>query len=813
MATKTSLAPLILLLVLGGRVGATSNRFQFTCPSPSASSCSSSSSQDQRLPLYVLVLVPFPDERSEAGWDYGLEMLPGARIARDFINCNQSDLLPGYRIELIESNHEACGISETIQETYINVARFALHKECGPVVVVAGLSCSPSTAIASQVAGHNGTDIIQLASSGSPAFDKDIEDNFTTYPRLWRYVSSAAIYVDTLLALMYKFGWRKVGLVYDLESFYFTSVAETFRIELAARNSQGFELISSSGLEQTDPQFLDMAVQNIKNTGVRIIFSATTYAQSTLLICRAAADGLIYPRYKWVFVDMYIQDFEDQKPVECSRYMLGRGLNSSFLLQYKLQSTELDVVKVTGGEIHGYFNLYQKHFRDVQREFNFAGNLTLESAIAYGHLLFDQIWSFAHALNRSLPLLERNNLSLSNYSAGSTMIADIIEEQLSQLNLQGVSSEIYFNRIRVVPSTVRVVNPEIVNVTSSRRVVVAIYMNTSLLNTTLTASDVPPDTGEAQLVTLHVAALAVIYMVITTAFILVTVVLVSFLFYRGKPAIKAASPYLSLFIFAGCYLLCLAALLRITYAGFGGTSITGLAYAFLCATELIVDQNGYSFILATLFIKLLRVHHIFTNKYLRNLSNVWKNSSLAFIVIILCLVPNISSIVIIFTLKPTYNSSVIPLPDIKDENGVRLERTIISCNIQNDLWYTISYLPLLIYLFMITYLAITMRRIKNRNFKDTKKVNIFVAIVAVLTVVYLFAWWLLLATHQKQYVAIIQTIFPLTVAVLCQLILFAPKVLPTFWSESKVSQYLSSAAQYNVSNEKSRKTSATVLLD
>ena len=308
---------LILLFASLDEPFGTASIFRYTCPT--SSNCSNNSTQDHRVPLYILVLVPFPDERVEAGWDYGLQILPGARIARDFINCNHSELLPGYRIEVIESNHEACGILETIQETYINLARFAFHQECGPVVAVAGLGCSPSTVIASKLAGHNGTDIIQLSSSGSPVFDYNTTN--TTYPHLWRYVSSAAIYVDTLLALMKEFGWRKVGLVQDLRSVYFNNIAKDFKAKIASQASQ-FELISSYGLELTNRQLIDAAVQNVKDTGVRIIFVPATYAQSTLLICRAAEEGLVFPKYQWVFLDMYKEDFQNQRACMQSQYAL-----------------------------------------------------------------------------------------------------------------------------------------------------------------------------------------------------------------------------------------------------------------------------------------------------------------------------------------------------------------------------------------------------------------------------------------------------------------------------------------------------------
>ena len=49
-------------------------------------------------PLYLLTLVPFTQDNG--GWDRGLGVIAGSRVAQDEIN-NRTDLLPGYHIELI----------------------------------------------------------------------------------------------------------------------------------------------------------------------------------------------------------------------------------------------------------------------------------------------------------------------------------------------------------------------------------------------------------------------------------------------------------------------------------------------------------------------------------------------------------------------------------------------------------------------------------------------------------------------------------------------------------------------------------------
>ena len=769
-------------------------RLTYSCSSTTTACGSSAYGPENRTSIYVLVMVPFPDDREGAGWDYGMQMLPGGRIVRDFINCNRSDLLPGYRLQVIETNHEACGITDAVEEVYINLARFGLGQECGPVIAVAGLACSPSTVRVSGLAGRAEVDLIQLSTSGSPIFDRDV------YPRLWRYVSTASVYADTVIELMKALDWGNVGLIQDLGSEYYFNIGEYFK-EAVAQNNFTLQLLI--GIESINTRLLDTAIQMVKDSKVKIIFASTTFAQSTLLICRAAAEGLITPRYLWIFPDMYIADFEEQiSSVGCDLPTLYRGLNGTLLLQYNLANA-VDVVHITGGEFHNYNDLYMKYFEDVLKDFDYSGNIVTPVGVTYSHLLFDQIWSLVHALNLSLPLLQSKNITIGTNTVGNAKFADALEERLSNLHLLGITGHIYFSK-KVYSTPIRIVYPTVRNETSIINTTVGILHNGSLQWFNLTASDVPNDIETPTLVALHIAVKVLMYLTISVVTLLTTTVLSLFLFYWNKPEVKAASPYLSMFMFAGCYLLCLAALLRITYGGFGGVSIFGTLFEVMCGLELFVDQNGYTLIFVTIFIKLLRVHNIFNNKQLRNLSSLWKNRSLAVIVVALCIIPNVLSAIIIGKETPNYNSSVISLPEIRDENGVLIELVIVSCNLQNQLFYIISYLPLVFYFVSITYLAVTMRRIKHRNFKDTKKVNIFLVITFLLTVAYLFAWWLLLVKHQKHYVVMVQTLFPLIVAMACQMILLAPKVVPSCWRQFK---NITDVTRYIPNKENSTKTS------
>lgn len=732
--------------------------YVFTCPAQH--SCGNSS--DTRKPIYLLILVPFSDERLQAGWDYGIQMLPGARIARDYINCNRDDLLEGHRIELIESSHEACGYSQNTEEAYLNLVRFGFHEECGTVAAVVGLACSPSTAAVSRLVGNRPTrQLLQLSASGSPIFDWDT--NFTTYHRLWRYVSSASVYVDTMIALMEQFNWDtdSVGLVQDLDSLYYINIAKFFKMKI--------KRFCSVGIEKTSNYSLDKAILSIKSSGAKIIFVSATFIQAALLICRAEREGLLHPYYHWVFIDMYVDDFKVQNVCEIS---LNKTINGSLLFRYSLPT--LDSEDISGGlKINNYSDMYHQYLSEVEKKFEIPHqNETIRTGSIYGNILFDQVWSFANALNNSLPRLVKENLSLDNIDK-NVYITDILEEELSKLNIPGVSANIAFTDGRVVPSTIEIAYFN--GLTEER---IGYFQNTSLVYFKQNFSLHLIERKQVYL-TVDTSVMAILCLAVLITFIFVTIVLVLFLCYKSHPEVKASSPYLRLFVHVGCYLLCLAASIQLIMSAFGGCFITDSRYEVMCGMEVMSESIGYTLILATLFVIQLRVKRIFSNNHLIYLSDMWNNSTLAIIIIILCVAQGLFTIANLTIYRPDFNESR------RLHESSREEHFIIFCNVHTLTYGIIILPPLIFYVIPITFIAIASRRVRYSQFRDTKKINFFVSVLIVLMTFIIATWFILYFKNLFQYLAVLQAVIPLAFAFTCQTILFVPKIIPICYNRSK----------------------------
>ena len=122
-------------------------------------------------------------------------------------------------------------------------------------------------------------------------------------------------------------------------------------------------------------------------------------------------------------------------------------------------------------------------------------------------------------------------------------------------------------------------------------------------------------------------------------------------------------------------------------------------------------------IIATVLVKLIRVYHIFNRVQAKIIG---KQSSDIFLAgyVLLILLPLII-ILIIWTIADPFSSIYRPSP----QSGF-IQKTCLSKYITIWLFLVVLYMVLLFSVLAIA--AIKSRKIRQKNFKDTKKVNIFI---------------------------------------------------------------------------------------
>ena len=707
--------------------------------------------------INLLALVPWPDDRPHADWDAGPDLLAGARVAINEIN-NSTDVLPNHRLNMIESGHEACGLSGA-NTGLVNMVKKCLHN--GPVAVILGLFCSTSTKILSPIAGKKGFDTIQLSGSNSPDFLAS-GDPPGHYPHLYRFLESATVHADTVISMMDAFQWKKVALVADFENSFLSGISDGFIKRIKDRDD--LQLMYRGNLLQLANT--EDSVRGILESRARIIFLSTTAPQTAKVYCIAARLNMHWPNYVWIMADYLVQVIEDEVKEKkyCSLAELRKVTEGSLITYFSLEPDDpSSTVLVSNDTYQGYKDKYDEELELVKLDYP---NVTIPGEYLYAGIIYDQVWAFAKATHSALPELHSKNYSITEYGFGQPHITTILEKHLKQVDFIGATGRVSFNDNNEVSNSIK-----IFQVWNSDNVQVGTFdaRNAKPLNISIPN---PPDDDITVVTSVLPTPVAVTIIVLSAlTFIIVTVNLVITLLLRSHNEIRALSPYLSILIFFGCYLECLASVLLVIQSWINEIS-TNL-FTISCNVVNWIGLLGIYLILATNLLKIARIFRLFS--HFGKTGRCWKSYMLALWSLFICLLPCciIPVWVLVDPLKheviKQYRTDIIP---------VYLQQ-VPYCRCKYYIFWTgilQAYVGILI--FGLIFFSVQTRKINRRGFKDTKKVNGFVFFVTFVVVILLVTQQVLRELGRHLYANISLCLLFLSMSLACQVFLFLPKVIP-----------------------------------
>ena len=667
--------------------------------------------------------------------DVADSLLLAAELAVENINA-RDDLLPGYRLETIAADTEICS-GTLITQSYISLVKHVTEASFN-IVGVTGLTCASVIQAISPLAGRPDIDLLQISAGAAPPA------NVGAYPRLYRVISSSAVQNDALLELMEAFQWRKISILSDSTLIDHTGTADDF-ITKVNRNPE-LELISQ---EAVPPRSVVPAFYNTILSAAKIIYVSMTADEARELLCEAYKQGTIWPTYVWIFQNLRLDDFLIGTNW-CENVTMLDLLENSILLQYRTEPNYLNSTLVSGQTYNEYRDQYQQRL---------GVNITNQDVFA--NALHDSVWAFTLAINQSLQNFTSEDLQY--YGLGNRKLTSVIESNLKMVNFSGATGQVHFNENRESDTEVN-----IFQVKNGTAVPIGCY-NPHSQNLTLhlpPETMFPKDDFERIRLKLHPAMPIVTVIVVGLLVVVTTIILFLFLYEWNKPAIKATSPYLSLLILAGCYLL------------YGAVTILAMReyidnFGELCQALLCFDVVGMLLIYGTLFVRLLRVCRIFFCVFHKP-GKLWSDWSLFIVVLLIVMV---AAIILILwaTMDPLLTIKIqffIPFVDPPHHAA------ILFCD-SNYYYAWISvlyYVYLASIVFFVGILAIFTRKIKMASFRDTKEVSMFIFIsIAALTIC--FAYLTIFAE-----VGIIEAAYTfevlqyLPVAILCKVFLFMPKI-------------------------------------
>ena len=681
--------------------------------------------------LHLLALVPMTPGQSspQPSCNRGEELISAAQLAVERINV-RNDVLPGYNLELVPANAETCDQS-LVTEAPVNFVRHVTSGDLN-IVGVVGLVCSTVTQAISPLAGRPEIDLLQIsAGAASPVFHSEEE-----YPRLYRMIPSSEVYNDAVLALMTTFQWRRISMVRDTILIQHTTTADNFVTKVETRAE--FELVFLGDVSFT---FATFPVQNLLPKAARIVYASVTASEARELLCESYQKDLHWPEFVWVFHDHSFEDLMDSTD-KCSNETMLRALEGVFLLQYRHQP-DPNTTLVSGQTYGEYLMELQDHIGTQENQ--------------HANALHDSIWAFALALNSSMSESYGPGLDKSNVTA-------LVEPNLKTVRFSGTLGDVTFNEKREVVTEVDIYHVR------EGRVIHAGHYNPLTDNVTVYLPlEVPSDDFEVIPFTLPVAFSIVTYICTVALLVFTTVVLVLFIYYWNKPSIRAASPYLSLLVFVGCYMLYIGCLLA------GAAEISAEHFGSLCLAQMWFCATGVQLIYSALFMRLLRIYRIFFNVFEKP-GIFWSDQAMVGMTFI-----PVSVTVVLLTLWSVLDPIVTGKapPSLVPTSDPPYYRVDIFC-VSDHLFV---WLSVILYgvngctVVGVAVLATLTRKIHLDCFKDTKQVNAFVVSTTICLCVWLpytivLANFLLLA--EAAYVFNVIPYF--AIPFLCKVFLFVPKI-------------------------------------
>ena len=685
--------------------------------------------------LHLVALVPLEETAGLSPPDRGKELIAAAEMAVDMINM-RDDILTGYRLELVPANAELCNES-LVAEAPGNFVKHVTSGELN-IVGVVGLLCSTVTQAVSSLAGRPEIDLLQIsAGATSPVFSSEEE-----YPRLYRMMSSSAVYNDAVLEMMATFDWKRISVIRDTKLIQHTTTADDFMTKVESR-AEG-EVVF---LGDVTPTFPTSPVQSLLPERARIIYASVTASEARELLCESYQNNLRWPQFVWLFQDLSLEDLKDSTG-NCSNETMLEAVEGVFLLQYRIQ-TNLNTTLVSG-------QTYQEYLMELQ---HCMGGAQMNQ---FADALHDSIWAFALALNN----VTYEELRSYRPEVDNSNTTALVEQYLEVIHFSGALGDISFSEREVVNDV------DIFHVVNGAVVCIGNY-NPLSQNLTIKSQPeiIPKDDFKEETVLLHRAFMIVTYIVVWALMVFTTAILILFIYYWNKPSIKASSPILSSVIFAGCYVLYLGCLIA------GANDISASIVGPMCLAQVWFNTTGLQLIYSALFMRLLRVYRIFFHIFSKP-GKIWSDYALVALSFIPVLV-TILLMTIWTVVDPIVTGYTTPVFDMTSDPP-QYTRDVFCETKRNKV---IVWLSVVLYgvngatILGVVVLATVTRKVHLNTFRDTKQVNVFVFSTAACLCIWLpytVVFTNVLMNPEASYVF---NLLPyLVVPFLCVVFLFIPKI-------------------------------------
>ena len=490
-----------------------------------------------------------------------------------------------------------------------------------------------------------------------------LADISTTY---YLTVSTSSL-VESVLALASAIGSNSIGVIAEEGNTFYHRLSTELVSKL--KHHPNLTLAISASFHNGNENHI---ITDIVAADARVFFLSMSSHLSSRILCKAYSRELLWPRYAWV---LHRFKFENILPFKnASNCNSNEVLDGTFIIQ-------------PSPRMNDKYNFSHVIAPDYKISEDLKMNLI-------SSLLHDAVYVLTLRANSS-DHLDPNNHSFNFNGASGSIEFDNQNSLISNIDIYQASDKTV-SLVGIFDSAVHKL--------------VHWNANVILLN------GVEADVAFEKLLPTYI----ILCILIAICIAVNTTFMVLYVYFRKEPDIKATSMSLSLLIFIGCYLLTGFTIVAVTWHRY---TLIPVPLWQLCVVNTWLSGLGVSIplILATILVKMLRIYYIFT-RHSRIKVDFSKSDYALALYTVLIVSPNVIVLIIWLIVDPFYDT--LHRTEYPELNLV-VDKYHCKSNHQT-VWFGILVLFFVVLSTAVITVAIKTRKIRQKHFKDTKKVNLLI---------------------------------------------------------------------------------------